>query len=1144
MKCLNCGTTMRLGEQVCRACGVRFAVACASCGTQNLMGQQFCGTCGSLLGRALNARPTIDGDDEQVRSLPAADTRFRDASPDDERKQVTVLFADIKGSLELLADRDPEDANRLLDNTLHRMMDAVHQYHGTVSQARGDGIMAIFGAPVAHEDHAVRACYAALRIQELVAAYSDETLRTDGVSIQVRVGMNSGDVVVRSLRNDIYSEYTAVGRTTHLAARMEQLAPPGTILATAETVRLVEGYIAVRPIGPIAVKGIPAPVEAFEIVGVGQARSRLQAAHARGLTPFVGRDSEMASVKEAMARVVAGHGQVVAVTGEPGVGKSRLLREFVRSQRAAVNRLVLESNAVRFGQAAPYLPVIDLLKSYFKVELRDAPNEVRQKVSEKVVARLPAMLDKLPAIFELLDALPAEHAFRSLDAAQRRRSTIQAVIELLASESRVQPVIAVFEDIQWNDSLTLGLLNELVARITDVPILLLVCYRPEYKDGWKDFPHYRRVRLEPLPQDRLARLVDAMVGNDVSLGGMKDFLIERAAGNPLFLEEIVQSFVETRVVAGHRGAYRLVRPFDTAQVPATVRSVLASRIDRLPSAEKHLLQEAAVIGSSAPLALLQSLSGLEVQELRGLLASLQTADFLYEARLYPDQEYAFKHALTHEVTYGELLKERRREIHARVVAAMETLYSGHLGDRVDQIAEHAVRGHLWPKALGYLQQAGARSADRHAYREAVTLFERALDAIAHLPEERSLLEQAIDIRFDMRNALQPLGDRERIASVLREAEALAERLGDPRRVGWVHSYLTDHYWIRGQTEEAEAAAETALRIARETGDLSLRVVTNLPLGLMYHTRGEYRRAIQCFEQNISSLEGDLLERRFGLFVLPSAFSLSFQAWSLAELGEFDAAAAIGQRAVATAEQANHPISCGYAYLGLGVMRLRRGDSPSAISAFERALSVAAFADSPVGVAYVSFHLGYALALSGRLDEGVRMLEATVALAETKGFVARHALRLAYLAETYALAGRLDEAVSIAGRAVRVAREHDERANEAYALRVHGEVAFRRGELADAQPALLAAVQLAQKLEIRPLLAHCHRALARAYQADGDEAQAVLHARAAGELVEAMGMRFSTPELEPPVRAGRADGDTTAEHEPARPRRSGHARRTG
>jgi tetratricopeptide (TPR) repeat protein len=575
----------------------------------------------------------------------------------------------------------------------------------------------------------------------------------------------------------------------------------------------------------------------------------------------------------------------------------------------------------------------------------------------------------------------------------------------------------------------------------------------------------------------------------------------------------VRTLVETDVLTGARGDWRLARAFSSVQVPATVQAVLASRIDRLPPEEKRLLQEAAVIGKDVPFALLHAIAGLPDEELRSRLANLQSAEFFYETPLFPDLEYTFKHSLTHEVAYAGLLHTRRREIHARIVGAMEDLYANRMAEQIERLAHHARLGELWSKALPYLRQAGAKAAERPAYREAFTLFEQALEVLKHLPESRDCVEQAIDIRFDIRNVLQPLGEHDRIASFLRDAERLAARLDDPRRLGWVQSYLTDHYWLLGRTEEAAAAGERALGIAGQLFDLPLQVVTNLPLGLLHHTRGDFRRAMHHFEWNMARLEGELLHERFGLFVLPSSFSRSFHAWCLAELGEFVNGAAIGEEGVRIAEAADHSFSRGYAYLGMGVLHLRQGELPRAIFTLQRALAAGAFASIPVGYAYVAYHLGYALALSGRPEEGVPMLEKTVALAESSGFVARHSLRLACLGEAYLLAGRTADAAAVTARALALAREHNERGNQAFALRVLGEVDARSGAAAAAEAQFRAALELAAELEMRPLLAHCHHGLARALEAAGQDAAAKSHREAAAALFRSMDMRIPGQGLE-------------------------------
>jgi class 3 adenylate cyclase len=561
-----------------------------------------------------------------------------------ERKQVTVLFADIKDSTELIRGLDPEAAQQLLDPAIHHMMDAVHRFEGTVNQVLGDGIMALFGAPIAHEDHALRACYAALAMQAAMRSYTEEVRRLHGLELRIRVGLNAGEVVVRAIGNDLHMDYSAVGETTHLAARMEQMALPGTIRLTAATLRLVEGLVQVTALGPVPVKGLVEPVEVFELTGVGGIRRRLQATAARGLTRFVGRQTELETLQHALGQAGAGHGQVVALVGDAGVGKSRLVYEFVHAHQTQGWR-VLESTSVSYGKATPYFPVSELLKRYSHVDDGDDVRTVRAKVTGQVLTLDAAFQETLPALLALLDVLPDDSPFLRLDPPQRRQRTLEALKRLLLRESQVQPLLVVFEDLHWIDAETQALLDSLVDSLPTAQLLLLVNYRPEYQHGWGSKTYYTQLRLDPLPAASAEAFLAVLLGNDPSLVPLKQLLIARTEGNPFFLEESVRTLVEAGVLVGAPGAYRLAQALPTIQVPATVQAVLAARIDRLPHEAKHLLQTAAVIGHEVPLALLRAIAKLPEEALHRSLAQLQGAEFLYETQLFPEHEYTFKHAV-------------------------------------------------------------------------------------------------------------------------------------------------------------------------------------------------------------------------------------------------------------------------------------------------------------------------------------------------------------------------------------------------------------------------------------------------------------------------------------------------------------------
>jgi class 3 adenylate cyclase/tetratricopeptide (TPR) repeat protein len=973
--CPQCRHANPPTAKFCNHCGARQEACCARCGHANAPGSRFCGECGAALAGS-GAAPTAYTPEH----LAARILTSRSAL-EGERKQVTVLLADLKGSMELLADRDPEEARRLLDPVLERMMAAVHHYEGTVNQVMGDGIMALFGAPLAHEDHALRACYAALRMQDSVGRYGDEVQRTQGVPVQIRVGLNSGEVVVRSIGSDLHMDYTAVGQTTHLAARMEQMAKPGSILVTSATHRLVEGHVHVRSLGPVPVRGLSEPLEVFELQGAATSLSRLRVAAARGLTRFTGRDAELDQLRAAQARAGGGHGQVVALVGEAGAGKSRLVWELAHGHRSG-GWLVLESTALSYGQATAFLPVVDLLRGYFAIEARDDGRRVREKLTGRVLTLDEGLRPALPALQALLD-VPVEDPAWARQGADRQRARIRdAVRLLLLRESEVQPLLLVFEDLHWIDPETQALLDALVESLPSHRVLLVVNYRPEYRHAWGGQSYYGQLRLDPLPPETVDTLLDVVLGDDAGLAPLRRLLIERAQGNPFFLEEIVRALVEGGVLGGERGRHHLARALPIAEVPATVQSILAARIDRLPPEDKAVLQSASVIGNDLALAVLQAIAGLSEEALAGVLARLQAGEFLYETRLFPDVEYTFKHALTHEVAYGSLLGDRRRALHAQVVAAMERLHGDRIAEHRHRMVHHAFRGELWDRALVYLKDLNevATEADivevmGSGNESPGRLWWAGEHERARRAAERDLAVAGSFANFGLRvvagcrlgQAHHALGDHARAAEVLRETavsltgDLVSERFGMAGCPAvFARSYLAWALAEQGHFAEAAAVSEESRQLAEAAGDVYNEAQCAFGIGHCHVVQGRPDRAIPVLERAL------VAARLAGLpFVFPFLMTPLGAAYALA--GQPDRAAPLLEQAIDQGASMKLRAHHALRLVWLARTRMARGQLDQALEHARQALGLARECGERGNEAYAHLALGDIAARSDKPD---------------------------------------------------------------------------------------------------------------------------------------------------------------------------------
>jgi DNA-binding NtrC family response regulator/predicted ATPase len=983
----------------------------------------------------------------------------------------------------------------------------VHGFGGLLLQRSPALLMVAFGLPRTLEQLPQRAVHTALAVRQSVteAAGSAEQPACPAV----RLAVHGGTVLVDAQASDAAARVLPVGETLTLPVRLLGSAAPGEILLSAHASRLSEGWCEIerREIPLTGEKG--ERFVAYALIRLGAQRSPLERMGQRALSRFVGRERELATLREILIQAQGGRGQVVGIVGEPGVGKSRLLYEFQRRLRSN-QVLALEADCSSYSTAVPYRPLQGLLKAYFQLDDRDSGQATPEQITSRLHGLDAALSPDLPAFLTLLDMPVDDPEWHALDPSQRRQRLLEALTRLLLRESQVQPAVVIVENLHWIDTETQAFLDSLVDSLPTVHLLLLVSYRPEYQHGWASKTFYAQLRLDPLPRDSAQALLQELLGDDAGLAPLKPRVIDWTEGNPFFLEESIQTLVETGVLVGAPGAYQLARAVPSIRVPATVQAVLAARIDRLSPEVKALLQAAAVIGRDVPFALLRPIVELPAEQLRHGLATLQASEFLYEARLFPEREYTFKHALTHEVAYSSLSQERRRRLHVRILAALEERYADRLDEQVDRLAHHALQGEVWDKAVTYGRQAGAKAVERSALREAAAAFEQALAALQHLPDSRTTREQAVDLRFDLRNALHPLGEVGRILNHLRQAEPLAEALGDQRRLGHLAGYLSVCLRNQGHTDEALVSAQRALDIGIALGDVGLQVTANSFLAELYlWVLNDFRQAVEAYRRNVELLHGALLRERFGTTNMQSVVARAQVARCLAELGAFAEGRVYAEEAIRLAERVDHPYSFAVVCDAVGYFFLRQGELAQAIHVFERALTLRETVNLPPIFRRCHVGLGAAYTLAGRVSEALPLLERGREQLHPNGVGGIAALFPVWLGEGYVLAGRLEEAMQLGQQALEFTRARKRQGYQAYALRLLGDIAARRTppQVKEAESQYREALALAEALGMRPLQAHCHLGLGTLYAKTVRREQARAELATAIELYQAMEMTF-------------------------------------
>jgi class 3 adenylate cyclase/tetratricopeptide (TPR) repeat protein len=944
-----------------------------------------------------------------------------------ERKQVTVLFADLKGSVDLSGSLDPEEWHEVMNGFFALLSDGVHRFEGTINQFTGDGIMALFGAPIAHEDHAHRACYAALYLREELRRFTEELKRSRGIGLSVRMGLNSGEVVVGRIGDDLRMDYTAHGQTVGLADRMQQLADPGTIYVSDATAGLVTGFLELRDLGEFELKGAREPVRVYELERQGALRTRLDLSRSRGLSRFIGRETEMKTLEEALASTLRGQGRIVAARGEAGIGKSRLFYELL--ERCRTQGIEVHStHGVPYGKAVPLQPILELFRSYFGMHEEDPPAEARRKIAGTLLLRHEDAEDALPLVFDFLGVPDPDRPAPDLDP-QISQEKLFAIFKGICAPSRREPLLLVFEDLHWFDGGSESFLAGLAEAAEGTPTLLLMNYRPEYSGEWLKKRQHAELRLTPLGDEAISELLGELLGEDLEVQTLADRIRERAAGNPFFVEEVVQSLIESGSLAGTRGAYRLTRPVDTLAIPATVQAVLTARIDRLSERDKEVLQTAAVIGKEFAEELLARVVNLPQTELDEALRALESSEFIYTMRLPPCADYAFRHPLTQEVAYRSQLNDRRARIHADLAKAIEAQCPGKLDECAALLAHHWEQAGNALTAAPWHMRAGKWIATRDPA-EALRHFRKVVSLLETIPDSPETLglrvtAHAAMIRFAGIVAMP----RHELMRIFADGKALAKRSSDPRELA---TLLTAYSTVQAGSGDADSALEhskKAVRLVKETGDVQFEASLRATVTFAYYAAGYLQDGLDYLTDLEVRLSDEAADPR-GLEAVTSEnyISRGFRALMLTFMGRLEEAERDLDDVIRVASERGQTFS--WAHGCLVDIAYFSGRTEKALAEARASVRSAEAYGSPYFNVVAYRALGLAHHIAGELTEAIDAFDhARTILRDARTALHLEPAVLALLSDVQRASGDLESARVSAVEALDLARERHTRLYE-------------------------------------------------------------------------------------------------------------------
>jgi class 3 adenylate cyclase/predicted ATPase len=1087
MRCPKCHADNAETAKFCSSCGTALPIICPKCGRPNRADSRFCDQCGSALTAS------------RLSGIAVGDAAELDFVPEGERKLVTALFVDIINSTGLEQNLDPEEARAIIDPVLQLMIDSVRRYDGYVVQSTGDGIFALFGAPVAHEDHPQRSLYAALRLQEEIRRLGERLSSEGRAPLQIRAGVNTGEVVVRPIKTgERHTEYTPIGHTVNLASRVQSLASAGAIVISDSTRKLVEGYFKLRSLGPARLKGISNSVRLYEVAGLGPLRTRLERSAGRGLAKFVGRSHERQCLHNAAELARSGVGRVIAVVAEPGVGKSRLFFEF--KAPAKEDWTVIEAFSVSHGKGSSYLPVIELLHGYFGIKRGDDQASRRAKVTDRVAQFGPSLDASLPYLHTLLEIDLDKERLAGMDPQLRRSRTLQAVVDLFLAEARRKPLMLIVEDLHWLDDESQALIDLLVDSMAGSQLLLLVNFRPEYQLRWSGKAYVQLLRLDALTYGNADEMLTAMLGESKKLLPLKQLIIETTGGTPFFMEETVQALFDEGALTRSNGSAELVKPLASLRIPPSVQTILAARIDRLRHDEKTLLQTLAVLGREFVLSLARAVAGRSEKELERLFGNLQLGEFVYEQPSISDAEYIFKHALTQEVAYNSILIDRRKQLHEDVGRAIEDLYASALEDHFADLAHHYSRSANRAKAVKYLSLAGMQAMGRGALHQAVRNLESALALLKFFPEDRSRDEMELQILTGLGTAYIAVRGyaAPQVGPAFHRVRQLCERIGGPQeRFAAVWGNFAFRI-VRGEMDLSLELANEAIDHAKKLDDPGVWMEALFLMGVTLYYRGDFVGARQQYETALTRYEDDPERTRMWALRVGEHAGVThrcYLALTLWHLGLADQALKMNQEMLVLARSIDHPFSLAYALHHTSWLFQYMQLPAEALAASAEQIRFAADQGFPLFRSTGLIYEAGGLLLRGRAAQSLPGLLEGLNTYRATGAALALPYYLGLLGTALVESGPAIDAEAALDKALSVAEESRDLCHEAELHRLKGELATRHDGNNAAEVNFHKSIEIARRQQSKAFELRATTSLARLYQRTNrrNEAQVKLSA---------------------------------------------------